>query len=113
MKHKKIRNLIQQILKEEFLNKNLMDKEIKLEGSEIAVKDLRYEVQEHVNNASEALQYAASEIYQLYKVAEEIKIEWPDISEKILQDIEPMLKNIENYPNKLKFLVGHIKQVGF
>lgn len=76
------------------------------EGQDVAVIDMREEAEKRVKEALAALEAAAGELYEIVKMAEDVKVEYPKISKELLNVLEPMMGSLENvYPKQLKNLL--------
>jgi hypothetical protein len=76
------------------------------EGYEVAVIDMKDAASSCVTEITDALNYASAKLYDLKKMSDEIKLEFPDLSKSILNTVEPMMIELENeYPKKLKELL--------
>lgn len=59
---------------------------------------------------TDSFDFASSKLYDLKKMSDVIKMEYPDLSKDILDVVEPMMTELENdYPNRLKGLLKKIK----
>jgi hypothetical protein len=65
------------------------------EGSEVTTIDLGEKVQSHVDEIDNAFKVASAELYELKKIADEVKMEWPEVSRQINSIVEPMMESLE------------------
>jgi len=80
------------------------------EGQDVMVADMYAEAETHIGDIKESLDFASSKLYELKKMADYIKGEFPDLSKDILGTVEPMMTELENdYPNKLAALLKKFK----
>ncbi len=83
------------------------------EGMDIAVADIRSEAEGLVGEINDSLSHASAKLYDLQKMAESIKGEWPVLSKQISDIVEPMMIDLERkYPTGLKKLIGRFNQAG-
>lgn len=55
---------------------------------------------------TDSFDFASSKLYDLKKMSDAIKGEYPNLSKDILDVVEPMMTELENdYPNRLKGLL--------
>lgn len=82
-------------------------KKVIAEGHDVAVIDMREEAEKRVAEACSALEAAAGELYEIVRMAEDVKAEYPTISKEVLNTLEPMMGSLENvYPRQLKALLN-------
>lgn len=106
-KHKSLRLVIRQILKEEFIMKS--NTGIK-EGQEIGLLDMREEAQAHVEESINACNVIGSEMYQMKKMADYISADFPELAQEIIAEVEPMIIRFEQfYPKKFQEILGKFK----
>lgn len=72
------------------------------EGFEVAVKDLDQDIYKYINNAIENLQEANYVLNELEAVGEDIKLEFPEVSQKLHEIIMPLVDDLMVLINKIK-----------
>jgi len=72
------------------------------EGYDVAVKDLDQDIYNYLNNAVDGLEKANYMLNELEGVSDDIKFEYPEVSEKITELVNPLTEDIFNLLNKVK-----------
>ena len=81
------------------------------EGYEVQVADMDIEAADLVNQITDSLDFASAKLYDFKKMSDDIKIEYPELSKKIADIVEPMMTQLEReYPVKLKDLLKQFKK---
>lgn len=80
-----------------------------LENENVATLDMKKEAQQHIQDANENLSMAADSIYAIKKMADYVKFDFPELSEKLEMHTEEVLIEIEKIQEKVKKIVNHIK----
>ena len=76
------------------------------EGKEVAVLNMVDVAQNHIDEIKNAFNAATSELYDLKKMADDIMLEYPDISKHMIGLVEPMMETLEHdFPQKLKSII--------
>ena len=80
------------------------------EVQEVIAADMKGEAESHIEEVKEALQAASAHLYEMKKMADYIKNEYPELAHKIYHTVEPMMTELETtYPEKLKSLLKKFK----
>lgn len=79
------------------------------EGFDVAVKDLDQDIYGYLNNTVEGLNKAIYMLNELEMVGNDIKFDYPEVSEKISEYITPLISEVENLISKVKMVKGNIK----
>jgi len=79
------------------------------EGFDVAVKDLDQDIYGYLNNTVEGLNKAIYMLNELEMVGNDIKFDYPEVSEKISDYITPLISEVENLISKIKMVKGNIK----
>jgi hypothetical protein len=72
------------------------------EGYDVALKDLDQDIYQYLNNAVDGLEKANYMLNELEGVSNDIKFEYPEVSEKIAEFVNPLTEEIFNLLNKVK-----------
>ena len=83
------------------------------DGKRVTTLYLKEHIEEFINEAKPALGYAFKNIKELRKVADEIKLEYPDLANEIKSVSEEMLNQLKTYPEKFSSLIAEIKEDKF
>lgn len=65
------------------------------EHKEVAVIDMRDEAEKLMAEVKESLEFSSSKLYDLKKMADYIKGEYPELSKCILEVVEPLMIKFE------------------
>lgn len=79
------------------------------EGQQVQTIDMMDKASSHVEEAIQGLKIASSELYELKKMADEIKLDWPDLSKDIIDIVEPLMTDIENKEKEINNILKIIK----
>jgi hypothetical protein len=80
------------------------------EGREVMVADMDVEAAGLVDDIKNSLDFASAKLYDLKKMSDYIKGEYPELSKDIADVVEPMMTELENeYPKKLQELLKKFK----
>lgn len=79
------------------------------EGNEVAVKDLDQDIYNYILEAVDGLNKANHMLNELELVGNDIKFEYPQISEKIFEYVTPLLEKITNLASDIKSIKDKIK----
>jgi hypothetical protein len=79
------------------------------EGFDIAVKDLDQDIYSYLNNTVEGLKKAIYMLNELEMVGNDIKFDYPEVSEKISEYIAPLISEVEKLISKVKSVKSNIK----
>lgn len=79
------------------------------EGFDVAVKDLDQDIYGYLNNTVEGLNKAIYMLNELEMVGNDIKFDYPEVSEKISEYITPLISEVGNLISKVKMVKGNIK----
>jgi hypothetical protein len=80
------------------------------EGREIMVADMDVEAAGLVSEIKDSLDFASAKLYDLKKMSDYIKNDYPELSKNIAEVVEPMMTELENeYPKKLQELLKKFK----
>jgi|ERR1035437_2436609 hypothetical protein len=94
---------LKQLIQEEFIKQMKTDMN---EGGEVDTIFMFDAVKEHVDETINAFNVADSELYELMKMSEEIKLEFPDLSQEIVLTVEPLMQVMQLYPKQLRQLLN-------
>ena len=72
------------------------------EGQEVATMDLFQRIKEFVDNATNALNEVGTDLHQIFEIAGDIHMEYPEISSELESTVNPMIEKIYEYPGKLR-----------
>lgn len=86
-----------------FLNKSIN------EGYDIALKDLDQDIYNYINNTVDGLDKANYMLNELEIVSDDIKYDYPEVSEKLHESIEPLIEELENLINKVKSVKNNLR----
>ncbi len=76
------------------------------EYKEVAVIDMRDEAEKLMREVKDSLEFSSAKLYELKKMADYIKGEYPELSKNILEVVEPMMIHFEKeIPNELDILL--------
>lgn len=76
------------------------------EGQEVAVADMKSEAESHMSEIRDSLDFASAKLYDLQKMAEYIKVDYPELSQDISKVVEPLMTKFEkDIPEQLKELL--------
>jgi len=80
------------------------------EGREVMVADMDVEAAGLVDEIKDSLDFASTKLYDLKKMSDYIKNDYPELSKDIADVVEPMMIELENeYPQKLQALLKKFK----
>lgn len=79
------------------------------EGYDIAVKDLDQDIYNYINNTVDGLDKANYMLNELEIVSNDIKFEYPEVSEKLQESIEPLIEELEKLILKVKNIKNSIR----
>jgi hypothetical protein len=79
------------------------------ENENVAVVDMRDEAKHHIQEADEKLQMAADAVYELKRMADYVKIDFPQLSQALGSHAETILGDIEKIQKDVKNTMGIIK----
>jgi len=93
---------------------NTLDKISKInnyinEGYDVAVKDLDQDIYNYINNTVDGLNKANYMLNELEIVSNDIKFEYPEVSEKLQESIEPLIEELERLIFKVKNIKNSIR----
>jgi hypothetical protein len=81
------------------------------ENHNIAVMDMDVEAKKIVDEVNDAFQYASTKLYDLKKMADDVRMEFPGISETITSIVEPIMITLENdYPEELQNILRKFRK---
>jgi hypothetical protein len=76
------------------------------EGQEVMVADMKGEAEGLISEIKDSLDFASAKLYDLKKMSDYIKGDYPELSKQIADLVEPMMTEFETeYPNKFKELL--------
>lgn len=89
----------------------LTNKKVKLmENPGVTTIDLKTEVIAYATEIKDSFDFASAKLYEIIKVSNYIKRDYPELAQEMSNVIEPMMINLETtYPNQLKELLKKIK----
>jgi hypothetical protein len=89
----------------------LTNKKVKLmEAPEVAVLDLKTEVEDLMIEIKDSFDFASAKLYNLIKISNYIKRDYPELAQDMVNVIEPMMIDLEKkYPNQLEELLTKFK----
>lgn len=74
-----------------------------MENNEVAVLDMRETALGIVREVKDSLDFASAKLYELSKMSNDIKAEYPELAQHITDTVEPMMTELEQvYPDKLR-----------
>jgi hypothetical protein len=79
------------------------------EGFDVAVKDLDQDIYNYLNNTVEGLNKAIYMLNELEMVGNDIKFDYPEVSDKISEYVSPLISEVENLVSKIKSVKSNIK----
>jgi len=79
------------------------------EGFDVAVKDLDQDIYNYINNTVDGLDKANYMLNELEIVSNDIKYDYPEVSEKLHESIEPLIEELENLIRKVKSVKTNLK----
>lgn len=81
------------------------------EGMEVDVLDMEVEALGLSNEVIDSLEFASAKLYELMKMSNSIKNEFPVLAKDIADTVEPMMTTMENqYPQQLRNLLIKFRQ---
>lgn len=66
-----------------------------MENSIVGVVDMATKAKSHVDEIKNALEVASSELYELKKMGDEVKLEFPKVTAQLHGIVEPLMEKIE------------------
>jgi hypothetical protein len=79
------------------------------EGKEVDVLDLKDEAKRHIEEAIDLLNRASAELYEIKKMADYVRLEYPQMSDTIVEAVEPLMMELEGYEPKIKNILKLVK----
>jgi len=89
-------------------NKTQEDQQMNENGN-VAVVDMRDEAKKHIKEADENLRMAADAVYELKRMADYVKIDFPELSKTLGSHAETILGDIEKIQEDVKKTLTIIK----
>ena len=76
----------------------------------VDVVDLFEQVKQFVEESNRIISALYDEVHKLDNVAYSVQGEYPSISETISSSISPIVEKLEEWPNKLNFMLRSVRQ---
>lgn len=80
------------------------------ENMNVTTIDMHEKAQYHVDEAVDALNRASAELYEIKKMADELKMDYPTMSASLYKIVEPLMEEIESIPDRAKKVLTAIEK---